>query len=157
LFYREDAQPIRTRSEAAMMVKESGNEAEAGALQVFAKALSEHLARGTRAKVEIEGEPWTVKQFAAAVGVTERTVRAWLKGEYAPNDLRSIIRELFGDNEKGRADRNELRTLYRLSKGGDLSHDRVSPMTRSSASQGQAGSAPEDYERMAHSRQAGPA
>jgi hypothetical protein len=62
-------------------VKESGNETEVGALQAFANALSRHLYRGTRAKVEFEGEPWAVKQFAAAVGVSERTVRAWLKGE----------------------------------------------------------------------------
>jgi hypothetical protein len=129
----------------ATMVKRSGNGPEA--MQAFAAALSRHLDRGTRAKVEFDGEPWAIKEFAGAVGVSDRTVRAWLKGEYAPNDLRSIVRELFGDNEKCRADRNELRTLYRLSKGSGL-NSVVEPTTTKSSTGQSTGSVLENYEVM---------
>jgi hypothetical protein len=66
---------------------------------------------------DTEGVRWTVKRFAAAVGATERSVRAWRVGEYPPIDLVPIERELFGDNPAYRDFRNELRRLYRLTRG----------------------------------------
>src|SRR5215471_19856196 len=102
-----------------MIGKGSGNRPEAGAVERFGALLSWHLDRGTRPDwlPDTEGVRWTVKRFAAAVGATERSVRAWRVSEYPPIDLVPIERELFGDNPAYRDFRNELRRLYRLTRG----------------------------------------
>jgi hypothetical protein len=106
-----------------MIGKGSGNEPESDALQCFGALLSWHLNRGTRPDglPDTEGVRWTVKEFAAAVNANERSVRAWRADEYLPVDLLSIERALFGNNRVYRDFRNELRRLYRLTRGGDKS------------------------------------
>jgi hypothetical protein len=105
--------------ETAMTGKGSGNVPEADAALSFGGLLSWHLNRGTRPDglPDTEGLRWAVKEFAAAVGLSERSVRAWCADEYAPMDLRPIERELFGNNLAYRDFRNELRRLYRLARG----------------------------------------
>jgi hypothetical protein len=82
-----------------MIGKESGNRPEAGAAERFGELLSWHLDRGTRpgGSPDAEGIPWTVKEFAAAVGVSERSIRAWCADENLPQDLRPIERALLGN------------------------------------------------------------
>jgi len=106
-----------------MIGKGSGNRPEAGAVERFHELLSLHLDRGTRPEgsPDTEGIPWIVKEFAAAVGVSERSVRAWCSDESLPSDLRPIERALFGNNPVYGDFRNELRRLYRLTRGGDQS------------------------------------
>src|SRR5262249_59869983 len=104
-----------------MIGKGSGNRTEGGAAESFGKLLSWHLNRGTRpdGSSDKEGVRWTNKQFAAAVGANERSVRAWRTGKYPPKDLLPIERALFG-NKPGDF-RNDLRRLYRLTRGGEES------------------------------------
>jgi len=106
-----------------MIRKGSGNRPEAGAVERFGELLSLHLDRGTRPEgsPDAEGLPWTIKEFAAAVGVSERSVRAWRADENLPQDLRPIERALFGNNPAYEDVRNDLRRLYRLARGGDQS------------------------------------
>src|SRR5262252_7359198 len=102
-----------------MIRKGSGNRPEAGAVERFGELLSLHLDRGTRPEgsPDAEGLPWTIKEFAAAVGVSERSVRAWRADENLPQDLRPIERALFGNNPAYEDVRNDLRRLYRLARG----------------------------------------
>ena len=85
--------------------------------------LSWHLDRGTRpdGSPDNEGVRWTVKEFAAAVGANERSVRAWRRGKYPPMDLLRIERALFGNNPAYANLLDELRRLNRLTRGGDQS------------------------------------
>ncbi|HMA72828.1 MAG TPA: hypothetical protein VKP67_15280 [Xanthobacteraceae bacterium] len=103
-----------------MIGKGSGNRPEAGAVERFGELLSRHLDRGTRPEgsSDTEGIPWTVKEFAAAVRVSERSVRAWCADNYLPLDLRPVERALFGNNPAYGEFRNDLRRLYRLIRGG---------------------------------------
>jgi hypothetical protein len=107
--------------------KGSGNAQQADAVQHFGWSLSWHLNRGTRpdGSPDSEGVRWSVKRFAAAVGATERSARAWRAGEYLPMDLVPIERELFGDNPAYRDFRNELRRLYRLAQSTEGTYDRT--------------------------------
>jgi hypothetical protein len=122
-----------------MIRKGSGNLPEAGAVDRFGELLSWHLDRGTRLEgsPDTEGLPWAVKEFAAAVGVSERSVRAWCADKSLPSDLRPIERALFGNNPAYGDFRNELRRLYRLTRGGDqgieAALNRISPELESSS------------------------
>jgi hypothetical protein len=104
-----------------MIGKGSGSAPETDAVHQFSELLSSHLERGTRPEgaPDIEGVPWTVKEFAAAVRANERSVRAWCAGEYLPMSLTAIERKLFGGNPAYRSFCNELRRRYRVARSGD--------------------------------------
>jgi hypothetical protein len=115
-----------------MIGKGSGNRPEGGAVERFGELLSSHLNRGTRpdGSSDTEGVRWTNKQFAAAVGANERSVRAWRTGKYPPKDLLPIERALFGNNPAYGDFRNDLRRLYRLTRGGEESIEESSSELR---------------------------
>jgi hypothetical protein len=83
-----------------MARKGNGNRPEVSAIQHFGELLSLHLDRGTRpgGSPDVEGVRWTVKEFAAAIGADERSVRVWRAGKYLPKDLLAIEKQLFGGN-----------------------------------------------------------
>jgi hypothetical protein len=60
----------------------------------FAELLHWHLSRGTRpnGSVARPGKPWSVKEFAFAVGVTQRSVNNWYNGRGRPIDFRNIMK-----------------------------------------------------------------
>jgi class 3 adenylate cyclase len=64
----------------------------------FGQLLGWHLLRGTRpgAQRNRAGRRWGMKEFAAAVGVSDRTVRFWLKDQHLPPEIETIERLLFG-------------------------------------------------------------
>jgi class 3 adenylate cyclase len=64
----------------------------------FGQLLGWHLLRGTRpgAGKNRAGRRWGSKKFAAAVGVSDRTVRFWLKDQHLPPEIETIERVLFG-------------------------------------------------------------
>ena len=66
----------------------------------FGQLLGWHLLRGTRpgAPRNRAGRRWGSKEFAAAVGVSDRTVRFWLKDQHLPPEIETIERVLFGHN-----------------------------------------------------------
>lgn len=79
-------------------------EAEGGSTQAdashpaklpFGKLLAWHLRRGTRPGRRSE-RAWRTADFADRLGVSDRTVRNWIKGETCPSTIEPIERELFG-------------------------------------------------------------
>ena len=64
----------------------------------FGELLGWHLLRGTRpgARKNRAGRRWGTKEFAAAVGMSDRTVRFWLKDQHLPPEIETIERVLFG-------------------------------------------------------------
>jgi hypothetical protein len=64
----------------------------------FGQLLGWHLLRGTRpgAQRNRAGRRWGMKEFAAAVGVSDRTVRFWLQDQHLPPEIETIERALFG-------------------------------------------------------------
>jgi tetratricopeptide (TPR) repeat protein len=66
----------------------------------FGQLLGDHLLRGTRPHVSTKsaGRKWGKKEFAAAVGVSDRTVRFWLQDQHLPPEIETIERVLFGDD-----------------------------------------------------------
>ncbi len=81
----------------------------------FAEALDRHLKNGTRpdGQPDRPGKRWGIKEFAGAVGVSDRAVRKWLSGESdRVNDFASIEKALFGDNPAYDAARIALRQAY---------------------------------------------
>lgn len=76
----------------------------------FADSLKSHLAFGTRP--DGRTQPWTVKEFAAALGMTQRTISRWLSGTTQPYDLKVVEQVLFGDNLEHDDLRIELRIAY---------------------------------------------
>ena len=64
----------------------------------FGELLGWHLLRGTRpgARRNRAGRRWGTKEFAAAVGVSDRTVRFWLRDQHLPPEIETIERLLFG-------------------------------------------------------------
>lgn len=74
----------------------------------FGQLLGWHLSRGTRPgwSRDRPGREWSVEAFAAAVGVSGRTVRNWLRDRNVPQDTTTIERVLFGavDPDPARGD-----------------------------------------------------
>jgi hypothetical protein len=103
-----------------MARKGKGSRPEVSAIQRFGELLSWHLDRGTRpgGSPDAEGVRWTVKEFAAAVGADERSVRAWRGGNYLLKDLHAIEKQLFGDNPAYREAIDKLRRLHREARSG---------------------------------------
>jgi hypothetical protein len=70
----------------------------------FHQLLIWHLDNGTRPRGSLGdvGMRWTNAEFAAAVGVSEHTVRDWRNAMYPPseNNLRGIEKALFGENRE---------------------------------------------------------
>ena len=77
--------------------------------------LFEHGTRPYGAPEKI-GRRWTEKEFADAVGVDQRAVRYWLSDQKVPQEMLSIERVLFGDNERYDTWRKELRAAYHSKK-----------------------------------------
>jgi transcriptional regulator with XRE-family HTH domain len=67
----------------------------------FGRLLEWHFLRGTRpgGKIDQPGRKWTVKVFAERVGVSDRTIRYWLRNEHLPPHTETIERVLFGSIE----------------------------------------------------------
>jgi transcriptional regulator with XRE-family HTH domain len=67
----------------------------------FGRLLKWHFLRGTRpgGKIGHLGRKWTVKVFAEKVGVSDRTIRYWVRNEHLPPDTETIERVLFGNVE----------------------------------------------------------
>jgi hypothetical protein len=84
----------------------------------FARLLDRHLSDGTRpnATPDQPGRRWTNVAFAKVCNTNERTVRFWRTGDHLPNDLRTIERELFGDNTAYTVWRQELSDAYDAAK-----------------------------------------
>jgi class 3 adenylate cyclase/tetratricopeptide (TPR) repeat protein len=81
----------------------------------FGQLLGWHLLRGTRpsAPRNRAGRRWGTKEFAAAVGVSDRTVRFWLKDQHLPPEIETIERVLFGRDLSSHAEwRLELRHAH---------------------------------------------
>ena len=72
------------------------------------------MAEGTRpSDAAVTKGGWTNQTLAAAIGVNERTIRNWRKGDTLPADLIALERALFG-NDPAKAERLALRqTLHR--------------------------------------------
>ena len=80
----------------------------------FGVLLGWHLRRGTRpgGTTGRPGRQWSVKAFADATGVGERTVRYWQRDQHLPPEIETIERILFG-TDAGYSDwRLELRTAH---------------------------------------------
>jgi hypothetical protein len=74
----------------------------------FGRLLDWHFINGTR-RGDV-GKPWTTKTFADAVGLSERTIRYWLRDDHLPQDTWTIEDRLFGsDVSRCTAWRFELR------------------------------------------------
>jgi class 3 adenylate cyclase/predicted ATPase len=71
-----------------------------GIRRSFGELLRWHLLRGTRrgSTKDSAGRKWGTKEFAAAVGVSDRTVRFWLQDQHLPSEIETIERVFFGDN-----------------------------------------------------------
>lgn len=80
----------------------------------FHQLLQEHLANGTRpgGSPSESGRPWTNVEFGDAVGVSDRTVRYWRQGRMRPDDILSILRELFSDNPAYDNQRQEVKLAF---------------------------------------------
>jgi hypothetical protein len=80
----------------------------------FAKLLIWHLNFGTRPAggPDQPGKRWSNKEFAAELGIGERTVRYWRNGDKRPTDFPSLERVLFGDNAAYAEWRFDLRAAY---------------------------------------------
>lgn len=90
----------------------------------FGQLLGWHLLRGTRpgAPGNRAGRRWGTKEFAAAVGVSDRTVRFWLKDQHLPPEIETIERVLFGHKLSSHAEwRLEVRHAHAAS--GRRKHD----------------------------------
>ena len=75
-------------------------EAAENARPSFGSLLRRHLAHGTRpgGTPSIDGARWRIKEFAGAVGSSERSVRDWCARPGCPLDLRPVLKALFGDD-----------------------------------------------------------
>jgi hypothetical protein len=87
----------------------SGNPGKAAT--PFQTVLNSHLRNGRRA--DKSGRPWSVSEFAFAVGVSGPAVRYWKRGRSLPKDLLSVERVLFGSNP-AEAERKQLREAFDL-------------------------------------------
>ena len=106
--------------EGAEVERKQGSESAAErAAWSFAGLLEWHIRSGTRPG-PAAGKPWQWQEFAGAVGVTERAVRFWRRGDLAADDhYSSIERVLFGTDTTAHAVfRQELRAAYRRAKSG---------------------------------------
>jgi hypothetical protein len=67
----------------------------------FGQLLHWHFLRGTRpgGNIDHPGRKWAVKAFAEKVGVSDRTIRYWLRNEHLPPDTETIERILLGNIE----------------------------------------------------------
>jgi hypothetical protein len=67
----------------------------------FGHLLSWHFLQGTRpgGRIHHPGRKWAIKVFAEKVGISDRTVRYWLRNEHLPPDTETIERALFGNIE----------------------------------------------------------
>jgi two-component system chemotaxis response regulator CheY len=92
-----------------------GNEAEA-----FGYLLDRHLLRGTRPSSSPgrHGKPWTIKEFASAVGASERLVRYWRQGNHLPGNLAVLEAALFGENDDWQTQRTAFREAYGHARSG---------------------------------------
>jgi TolB-like protein/Flp pilus assembly protein TadD len=83
----------------------------------FGQLLSWHLLRGTRpgGRKDRAGRKWSKKEFAAAVGVSDRTARFWLRNQHLPREVETIERVLFGRDPSTHAEwRIELRQAHEI-------------------------------------------
>jgi tetratricopeptide (TPR) repeat protein len=80
----------------------------------FGQLLGWHFLRGTRpgGKRDHPGRRWGTKTFADAVGVSDRTVRYWLKNQHLPPEIETIERLLFGNDATYDDWRLELRRAH---------------------------------------------
>src|SRR5262245_12416467 len=81
----------------------------------FGQLLGWHLLRGTRpgAPQSRAGRKWSTKEFAAAVGMSDRTVRFWLQDQHSPPEIETLERVLFGENPSSCSEwRLELRQAH---------------------------------------------
>jgi WD40 repeat protein len=91
------------------------------ARKAFGARLALHLASGTRPGGRSHDDFWYDATFAAAVGVSDVALRAWLRGDYPPVKLARIEVVLFGkqperdDNVSG-FERAELDRLWRAAR-----------------------------------------
>jgi hypothetical protein len=82
-----------------------------GNLEKFAPLLAAHLQKGTGPGRL--GEEWSIKAFAYAVGLNDRSIRNWIAGRTVPSDLRGIELVLFGkEQSSSRSERLELRAAH---------------------------------------------
>lgn len=121
---------ISAAENATLTSEKSGNRTAFPEGDSFAEQLNWHLAFGTRpgGGPDRPGKRWNNKEFAEAVlgSATDpesgsRVVRNWRAGRNRPQQLGSIERALFGDNDAYRHWRFALRTAYdgRPVLGGD--------------------------------------
>ena len=91
----------------------------------FGELLAWHLMRGTRPPTSVRrGRRWGKKEFADAVGVSDRQVRYWLKNESRPPEIETIERIIFGENQKYYPDwRLELRQAHERAWSGTAPGD----------------------------------
>jgi tetratricopeptide (TPR) repeat protein len=92
----------------------------------FGRLLDWHFIRGTR-RGDV-GKPWTTKTFADAIGLSDRTVRYWLRDEHLPQDTLTIEDRLFGsDVSSCTVWRFELREALARSRAADRNGDAPAP------------------------------
>jgi tetratricopeptide (TPR) repeat protein len=80
--------------------------------------LNWHLLRGTRpgGQETRAGRAWGKKEFAATVGLSDRTIRFWLQNQHLPPEIETVERVLFGDDPSSHTEwRLELRHAHEAS------------------------------------------
>jgi tetratricopeptide (TPR) repeat protein len=85
----------------------------------FGQLLTWHMDRGTRpnGSPTTSGRRWIAISLAHECGLkSDRVVRAWRSDEYPPDDIETIERVLFGENDAYAAWKNELREAWSRAK-----------------------------------------